>query len=170
MTLQAAKQRSNRQQILSGHHLVHQQQYQASPKGKVVAARYAASPKGRAYRSRYKASSKGKAAQARRDGSLKRKAAQAIYFTSPKGKAYLARKNARRRIRSTNPEAYAARVYRMHVSKEPCNRCGVTAQQIDHILALALGGTDDWSNLQPLCKPCHKLKTSEDVRLIRSAA
>ncbi|MFD9375153.1 HNH endonuclease [Streptomyces sp. NPDC059999] len=27
---------------------------------------------------------------------------------------------------------------------------------------LALGGTDTDGNVQPLCRPCHRLKTSED--------
>ena len=31
---------------------------------------------------------------------------------------------------------------------------------IDHILPLALGGTNEPNNLQVLCKPCHRSKTS----------
>ena len=34
--------------------------------------------------------------------------------------------------------------------------------QIDHIKALANGGTNDLINLQILCKPCHFVKTQEE--------
>ena len=35
------------------------------------------------------------------------------------------------------------------------------AWDIDHILPLALGGTNEPKNLQILCKPCHQSKTSQ---------
>ena len=35
------------------------------------------------------------------------------------------------------------------------------AWDIDHILPLALGGTNDSENLQVLCRPCHRIKTSK---------
>ena len=35
------------------------------------------------------------------------------------------------------------------------------AWDIDHILPVALGGTNDSKNLQILCKPCHRSKTSQ---------
>jgi hypothetical protein len=33
---------------------------------------------------------------------------------------------------------------------------------IDHIRALSNGGTNEKSNLQPLCKACHMVKTSSE--------
>lgn len=39
--------------------------------------------------------------------------------------------------------------------------CGEPATEVDHILALRKGGTNAWSNLQPMCKPCHARKTVE---------
>ena len=33
--------------------------------------------------------------------------------------------------------------------------------EIDHVLPVAEGGTDDMENLQTLCRGCHKLKTKE---------
>jgi 5-methylcytosine-specific restriction endonuclease McrA len=33
---------------------------------------------------------------------------------------------------------------------------------IDHVLALERGGTDDDSNLAPICEHCHSIKTGED--------
>ena len=35
------------------------------------------------------------------------------------------------------------------------------AWDIDHILPLALGGTNEPDNLQILCKPCHRAKTTK---------
>ena len=37
--------------------------------------------------------------------------------------------------------------------------CIVPATDVDHIVARADGGTDDGSNLQPLCHACHSRKT-----------
>ncbi|MCP5019666.1 MAG: HNH endonuclease [Ketobacter sp.] len=39
----------------------------------------------------------------------------------------------------------------------------------DHILPVALGGDCSLSNLQILCKTCHKIKTVKDVKRIRKA-
>ncbi|AKG94512.1 hypothetical protein Shpa_1 [Paracoccus phage Shpa] len=36
------------------------------------------------------------------------------------------------------------------------------AREVDHITPKAKGGTDEHSNLQALCSPCHKIKTARD--------
>lgn len=36
------------------------------------------------------------------------------------------------------------------------------ANEVDHILPKRLGGTDEWENLQPLCKSCHSRKTARE--------
>lgn len=36
------------------------------------------------------------------------------------------------------------------------------ASAVDHIKPKAKGGTDDLSNLQAICKPCHNRKTATD--------
>ena len=41
-----------------------------------------------------------------------------------------------------------------------CVKCGDTATEVDHIVELDAGGTDDLENLQPLCTACHRVKTS----------
>ena len=41
-----------------------------------------------------------------------------------------------------------------------CVMCGDTAKEVDHIIELDAGGTDDLENLQPLCTACHRAKTS----------
>ncbi|MFF4329712.1 HNH endonuclease [Streptomyces sp. NPDC001591] len=63
----------------------------------------------------------------------------------------------------------AAAIMRKAVRKAgqcACARCGLTflasAIDVDHVVPLALGGEDVASNVQPLCKACHKAKTRED--------
>lgn len=47
-----------------------------------------------------------------------------------------------------------------HPLCEMCEREGAVtaAQELDHIKALVNGGTDDWNNLQALCKRHHEEK------------
>jgi 5-methylcytosine-specific restriction endonuclease McrA len=33
---------------------------------------------------------------------------------------------------------------------------------VDHIVRRSDGGSDEWSNLQPLCHSCHSMKTSRE--------
>lgn len=48
--------------------------------------------------------------------------------------------------------------------KYSCQQCGHigTDLEVDHIVNIAQGGTDDDSNLQSLCVPCHKAKTATE--------
>jgi 5-methylcytosine-specific restriction protein A len=48
-----------------------------------------------------------------------------------------------------------------------CEKLGVTAlaDEVDHILALTNGGSNDIDNLQGLCFSCHVAKTREDLGL-----
>ena len=39
------------------------------------------------------------------------------------------------------------------------------ANQVDHIVPRAKGGTDDMDNLQALCKPCHDAKTKTETHM-----
>ena len=36
--------------------------------------------------------------------------------------------------------------------------------EVDHILALSLGGEDKLENLQGICSRCHKIKSADDKR------
>lgn len=38
--------------------------------------------------------------------------------------------------------------------------CYLLADEVDHIVPLAMGGAEDASNLQPLCRDCHAEKTA----------
>jgi hypothetical protein len=53
-----------------------------------------------------------------------------------------------------------ARALAFQVYGKSCLKCGENATEIDHILEVANGGTDDIENLQPLCRMCHQAKTS----------
>jgi hypothetical protein len=41
---------------------------------------------------------------------------------------------------------------------QKCVTCGKPADTIDHIIPIARGGTNDLSNLQPMCWECNKKK------------
>ena len=62
------------------------------------------------------------------------------------------------------------------VAKTPCVKCGADAQEIDHIVSLALARNPGrtailkaWTpqNLQWLCASCHDAKTTTDIRSSR---
>lgn len=49
-----------------------------------------------------------------------------------------------------------------------CRKCRAAAEEVDHVLPRAMGGAVyDLQNLQSLCKPCHKAKTSREALAIR---
>ncbi len=45
-----------------------------------------------------------------------------------------------------------------------CKYCPSPTQEVDHIIPRARGGSDDDSNLQPLCKRHHNEKTGRERR------
>lgn len=48
--------------------------------------------------------------------------------------------------------------------KYTCQACGIVTidLEVDHIVNIAQGGTDDDANLQALCVPCHQAKTATE--------
>ncbi len=45
-----------------------------------------------------------------------------------------------------------------------CRVCGnVNSNEVDHIVPVAQGGSNELENLQTLCKTCHSRKTSEET-------
>jgi 5-methylcytosine-specific restriction protein A len=77
------------------------------------------------------------------------------------------------RIRSHQVERMSSRPWsrlRAHVlSSHPlcahCRREGrvSAATDVDHIVPLWRGGSNDLANLQPLCGPCHAVKTAGEA-------
>lgn len=175
-----------------------QTRYAASEKGKAAHAKYAASEKGKKYqdkagaseshraalakyettekakarRARYFATSgKGGAVQAMYRISEEGRATQAKYAASEKGRLSRVARTARRRCQA--PDEYIKWFDRLLLKRhKPCAKCGrpwKQSHQLDHIVALALGGKDEESNYQVLCVDCHRAKTREDLREIWKA-
>jgi 5-methylcytosine-specific restriction protein A len=49
---------------------------------------------------------------------------------------------------------------------QACAREGRTqiAHEVDHVVNIAAGGTDDPSNLEAICTDCHRKKTQQEAR------
>ncbi|HXH52550.1 MAG TPA: HNH endonuclease signature motif containing protein [Sphingomicrobium sp.] len=62
----------------------------------------------------------------------------------------------------------AQRERAMILAEEPlCRLCGEAgrvsaSEEVDHIVPLSQGGSEERSNKQGLCKPCHKAKTAAE--------
>ncbi|WP_265529091.1 HNH endonuclease [Sphingomicrobium marinum] len=53
-------------------------------------------------------------------------------------------------------------------NEEPaCRLCGAPTEEIDHIVPKCLGGGDERSNLQGICKPCHLTKSAGEANFMR---
>jgi hypothetical protein len=68
----------------------------------------------------------------------------------------------------------SARSYVMLRDRYTCRLCGVRHRarelDVDHIVEIALGGAAlEYSNLQTVCRPCHRQKTREFMRQSRAA-
>lgn len=50
-----------------------------------------------------------------------------------------------------------------------CRQCGAPATCVDHIVPKSLGGTDNLTNLQPLCDKCHSRKTAREAAAARNS-
>jgi 5-methylcytosine-specific restriction endonuclease McrA len=64
---------------------------------------------------------------------------------------------------------YAARRVVLRRDHYTCQACGIRARKssldVDHIQEIAVGGAPlDYSNLQTLCRPCHRAKTTRFLR------
>lgn len=70
------------------------------------------------------------------------------------------------RIRGRARQERNARLFRANPLCVRCAARGITraVEVWDHIVPLELGGADDESNLQGLCRPCHADKTAQEAR------
>jgi 5-methylcytosine-specific restriction protein A len=52
-----------------------------------------------------------------------------------------------------------------------CDKLGIVtpSEEVDHIIPLSLGGGEDRSNKQALCKPCHAAKTAREAAAARQS-
>jgi hypothetical protein len=49
-----------------------------------------------------------------------------------------------------------------------CYICGGPADEIDHVVPLCMGGTNDPANLKPICRdPCHLSKSAREANHVR---
>lgn len=62
--------------------------------------------------------------------------------------------------RGTTTEWRKLREACFRVWGKTCMYCGDRASEVDHIIEVAVGGTNTIDNVQPLCKPCHMAKTA----------
>lgn len=53
---------------------------------------------------------------------------------------------------------------------QPCKKYGflTTANEVDHIIPKAQGGTDNPEQLQAICKVCHKAKTQAEAAGVKN--
>lgn len=66
----------------------------------------------------------------------------------------------RRKLDFPSPETLE---YVQILRRDPCSYCGAPWQHTDHILAVANGGTNDWSNLTAACARCNHAKGTKDL-------
>ena len=71
-----------------------------------------------------------------------------------------------------NPQMPKVKARLLKKQKGKCTFCGLTFQEsdvieTDHIIALAAGGKNEYSNLQLLHKHCHDKKTELDFKEIK---
>lgn len=74
--------------------------------------------------------------------------------------------------RGTHPQMPNRQAKLLQQQKGKCPWCGLSFQQwdvleVDHIVSRALGGKDEWKNLQLLHRHCHNEKTKIDLENIR---
>jgi len=121
---------------------------------------------------RYKMTLKGRESQAKSNASAY-STTQRSYRNSERGRASIRQRNARSNAKRRTTEGlteYEAFVAEVRSGKPFCVTCSKPwidsprGHQIDHILAIGLGGTHHRKNLQVLCFECHKAKTKVDRR------
>ena len=54
-----------------------------------------------------------------------------------------------------------SRADRERITSMPCAVCGATwGIEVDHVIPESIGGIDDETNLQPLCRVCNRIKSN----------
>jgi 5-methylcytosine-specific restriction protein A len=70
-----------------------------------------------------------------------------------------------KRIRGEALQKLRRRIFREHPLCVSCQQIGKVreAKELDHIIPLFKGGSDDDDNLQGLCVECHRKKSAADL-------
>lgn len=53
--------------------------------------------------------------------------------------------------------------YRLILQSDVCSYCGGPSEEIDHITAVKLGGSNHWSNLTASCRSCNRRKQKKPL-------
>jgi 5-methylcytosine-specific restriction protein A len=79
------------------------------------------------------------------------------------------RDNTPRRVTGRRLQEARAALFKREPLCRLCAALGlaVVAEERDHVLSLAEGGTDDPANIQALCVPCHRAKTEAEAKRAR---
>ena len=73
--------------------------------------------------------------------------------------------------RGEYPETSKRLALLLKTQKGKCKSCGLHFREddlieIDHIIPKAIGGKDEYKNLQALHRHCHDVKTKDDIKII----
>ena len=68
-----------------------------------------------------------------------------------------------RRTERHAPLSEAARRAVLERDGWTCRACGRPTRTVDHVIAVALGGTNDMTNLQALCGACNTAKAAREA-------
>ena len=74
---------------------------------------------------------------------------------------------AKPRVRRVSAQDRKAVAYRQRYACAACQCVLPPDHEVDHVVPVALNGSDALSNLQALCKPCHAQKTRDQRTLIK---
>jgi hypothetical protein len=151
--------------------------YKHSLKGRAVQraaqSRFNHSTKGRTAQARYKQSTKGRAAQKAQRNSPQRRTARRAWMRSLNGRAHAAACCARQTAKRHNTIGSWTGVQFLALCKKYGNRCLCCHKKRrptpDHVIPFCKGGTNHFSNIQPLCLPCNVKKgnSTTDYRKVK---
>lgn len=110
--------------------------------------------------------------QREKHGSKRRQTVRERYHADPEA----ARAQWREWYANADPELHRARARRktprrnnrgsaVALLADPCAYCGGTSEEVDHIVPVATGGDDDWTNLTGSCQSCNRSKQAKPLLL-----
>ncbi len=61
----------------------------------------------------------------------------------------------------------SAKLRKTMLAEQPRCNCGPPATEVDHIISVCIGLTDDRANLVRICRPCHLSKSGREANVVR---